>query len=103
MKAEGFDPKNPNHIRATVGAYAQNLARFHDPSGDGYRFLTDQIIATAQYNPSLSFNLAKLTFIDFEKLPEKQKKLLAAESKRLLSSDLPPEVYELLNRVAAAK
>jgi len=100
MKAEGFDPKNPNHIRSSVSAFAQNLSRFHDPKGEGYRFVVDQIIAIAQYNPMLSFGLAKLAFLDFDHLPEAQKRLLAAESKRLMSADLPPEVYELLNRVA---
>jgi aminopeptidase N len=100
MKAEGFDPKNPNHIRSSVGAFAQNLSRFHDPKGEGYRFVVDQIIAIAQYNPMLSFGLAKLAFLDFDHLPEAQKRFLADESKRLLSADMPPEVYELLNRVA---
>ncbi|HEV7738731.1 MAG TPA: aminopeptidase N, partial [Chlamydiales bacterium] len=61
MKAEGFDPQNPNHIRSSVSAFTQNLARFHDPKGEGYRFAIDQIIAIAQYNPMLSFGLAKLT------------------------------------------
>lgn len=100
MRAEGFDPKNPNHVRAAVGAFANNLANFHDPNGEGYRFVVDQIIKSADYNPMMSFDLAKQAFLDYEQLPEKQQKLLAAESKRLLSAKLPPEVYELLSRVA---
>jgi len=48
-----FDAKNPNRLRALVGVFANgNPARFHDPSGVGYRFLADQIIATDRINPS---------------------------------------------------
>lgn len=100
MQAEGFDAKNPNHIWATILGFIQNLARFHNPSGKGYEFAIDQILAIAKYNPKISFDLAKAAFLDFDQLPDAQKKLLAAQSHRLLSADLPSEVYELLNRVA---
>ena len=47
-----FDRRNPNRLRALVGTFASmNPARFHDPSGAGYRFLADQIIATDAVNP----------------------------------------------------
>ncbi|MFZ5670983.1 MAG: aminopeptidase N [Pseudomonadota bacterium] len=47
-----FDARNPNRLRALVGTFAgQNPARFHDPSGAGYSFLADQIIATDRVNP----------------------------------------------------
>ncbi len=41
-----FDLRNPNRVRALVGAFsAGNQVRFHDPSGAGYRFLADVVIA----------------------------------------------------------
>lgn len=47
-----FDRRNPNRLRALVGTFAtMNPARFHDPSGAGYAFLADQIIATDAVNP----------------------------------------------------
>ena len=47
-----FDPKNPNRLRALVSTFASgNPARFHDPSGAGYRFLADQILATDALQP----------------------------------------------------
>jgi aminopeptidase N len=47
-----FDAKNPNRFRALVSTFANaNPARFHDPSGAGYRFLADQIIAVDGFNP----------------------------------------------------
>jgi aminopeptidase N len=55
-----FDPKNPNRLRALVGAFAAaNPSRFHDVSGAGYRFLADQIIATDSFNPMVASRLVE--------------------------------------------
>ena len=55
-----FDPKNPNRLRALVQTFASaNPARFHDPSGDGYRFLADQILATDGFNPMTAARLVE--------------------------------------------
>jgi aminopeptidase N len=53
-----FEPKNPNRLRALVSTFANfNPARFHDPSGAGYRFLADQILTVDQYNPMTAARL----------------------------------------------
>ena len=53
-----FEPKNPNRLRALVSTFANsNPARFHDPSGAGYRFLADQILAVDRYNPMTAARL----------------------------------------------
>ena len=53
-----FDATNPNRFRALVGAFAVgNPARFHDPSGAGYSFLADQILAVDSFNPMLAARL----------------------------------------------
>ena len=50
-----FEAKNPNRLRALVATFASgNPVRFHDPSGAGYRFLADQILATDAFNPSVA-------------------------------------------------
>jgi aminopeptidase N len=55
-----FDAKNPNRLRALVGAFASaNPFRFHDPSGAGYRFLADQILATDAFNPMTAARLVE--------------------------------------------
>ncbi len=39
MRHPAFTLKNPNRVRSLIGAFAHgNPARFHDPSGGGYRF-----------------------------------------------------------------
>ena len=46
-----FDLKNPNRARSLIGAFAAgNQVRFHDASGEGYRFLADAVIALDQIN-----------------------------------------------------
>jgi aminopeptidase N len=53
-----FDPKNPNRLRALVSTFSQfNPARFHDPSGAGYRFLADQILMVDRFNPMTAARL----------------------------------------------
>jgi aminopeptidase N len=53
-----FDAKNPNRLRALVSSFASgNPSQFHDPSGDGYRFLADQILATDGFNPMTAARL----------------------------------------------
>jgi aminopeptidase N len=53
-----FDQKNPNRLRALVQSFAgANPARFHDASGDGYRFLADQILAVDGFNPMTAARL----------------------------------------------
>ena len=55
-----FDPKNPNRLRALVQSFASgNPARFHDPSGAGYRFLADQILAVDGFNPMTAARLVE--------------------------------------------
>jgi len=53
-----FDAKNPNRLRALVQSFASgNPARFHDPSGAGYRFLADQILMVDAFNPMTAARL----------------------------------------------
>jgi aminopeptidase N len=55
-----FDRRNPNRVRALVGAFAQgNQLRFHDASGDGYAFLADEVLAIDPANPTLAARLVQ--------------------------------------------
>lgn len=55
-----FEPTNPNRLRALISTFANfNPARFHDPSGAGYRFLADQILAVDSFNPMTAARLVE--------------------------------------------
>jgi aminopeptidase N len=50
-----FDLRNPNRVRALVGAFAAgNPAQFHHASGEGYRFLADTVIALDAVNTQVA-------------------------------------------------
>src|SRR5215472_11457418 len=50
-KHADFDLRNPNRVRALVASFASgNQVRFHDPSGSGYHFLADTIVALDPMN-----------------------------------------------------
>jgi aminopeptidase N len=55
MDHPAFTMRNPNRVRALVGAFAQgNPAFFHDLSGAGYRFLADRVLELNALNPQVA-------------------------------------------------
>ena len=55
MQHPAFTLKNPNKVRALIGAFAgQNLVNFHAADGSGYRFLADQVISLNATNPQIA-------------------------------------------------
>jgi len=59
-KHADFDATNPNRFRALVSTFANfNPSRFHDPSGAGYRFLAEKILAVDAYNPMTAARLVE--------------------------------------------
>ncbi|MDF2383264.1 aminopeptidase N [Nostoc ellipsosporum NOK] len=52
-----FTLANPNRARALIGAFSVNQRAFHDPSGRGYRFVADQLIALDRLNPQTAAKL----------------------------------------------
>jgi aminopeptidase N len=97
-----FDPKNPNRLRALVSSFASfNPARFHDPSGAGYRFLADQIIATDRFNPMTAARLVD-PLGGWKRLKPELGKLMRAELERIVAVEgLSKNVYELATRALA--
>ncbi|MCX5863473.1 MAG: aminopeptidase N [Deltaproteobacteria bacterium] len=59
MAHPAFQLKNPNKVRALIGTFAaSNPLCFHDPSGRGYHFLAEQILALDPLNPQIAARLA---------------------------------------------
>lgn len=98
---EGYDRTNPNHIRSVCRAFVSNLQCYHDPAGEGYRYIADKIAEVAAFNPLLAHNyIAVPAFVDFEKLPLKQRVKMVAELERLRSLDsIPPQTRDLVDKM----
>jgi aminopeptidase N len=94
-----FEPRNPNRLRALVQTFASfNPVRFHDPSGAGYRFLADQILAVDAFNPMTAARLVE-PLGGWRRYKSELGALMKAELKRILSSPgLSKNVFELVSR-----
>lgn len=97
-----FDPKTPNRLRALVAGFSQaNPSAFHDPSGAGYRFLADQILAVDKFNPMVAARLLE-PLGGFRRYRPELAALMKAELERTLASEgLSKNVYELASRSLA--
>ncbi|WP_459206175.1 aminopeptidase N [Pseudomonas sp. MLB6B] len=102
MQHPAFTLKNPNKVRALIGAFAgQNLVNFHAPDGSGYRFLADLVIELNALNPQIaSRQLAPLT--RWRKYDAARQALMKGELQRILDSGaLSSDVYEVVSKSLA--
>ncbi|HRD46428.1 MAG TPA: aminopeptidase N [Caulobacter sp.] len=97
-----FDGRNPNRLRALVSTFANfNPARFHDPSGDGYRFLADQIIATDAVNPMTAARLVE-PLGGWRRYRPELGALMKAQLERIVAVEgLSKNVFELASKALA--
>lgn len=102
MQHPAFTLKNPNKVRAVVGAFAgQNLVNFHAVDGSGYRFLADLVIELNALNPQIaSRQLAPLT--RWRKYDAARQALMKGELERILAAgELSSDVYEVVSKSLA--
>ncbi|MCK9815719.1 aminopeptidase N [Pseudomonas sp. MAFF 302046] len=102
MQHPAFNLKNPNKVRALIGAFAgQNLINFHAADGSGYRFLADLVIQLNAFNPQIaSRQLAPLT--RWRKYDSARQALMKGELERIRASgELSSDVYEVVSKSLA--
>jgi aminopeptidase N len=102
MAHPAFTLKNPNKVRALIGAFAnQNLVNFHRADGAGYRFLADHVITLNALNPQIaSRQLAPLT--RWRKYDASRQQLMKVELERILASgELSSDVFEVVSKSLA--
>jgi aminopeptidase N len=97
-----FERKNPNRVRALVGAFAQgNQLRFHDASGAGYAFLADEVITLDPANPTLAARLVQPLGTWRRHDPARQA-LMRHQLERILAiPDLSKNTYEMVSKSLA--
>ncbi len=97
-----FDAKTPNRLRAVVSTFANfNPARFHDPSGAGYRYLADQILMVDAFNPNVAARLID-PLGQWARYAPELGKLMRAELERITQTPgLSNNVYELASKALA--
>ena len=98
----GFDIQNPNRVRAVIGAFCHaNQRRFHDASGEGYRFLSEHVLAIDAFNPQSAARLLSAAS-RWRRLDADRGALLRGELERILAaSGLSKDCYEVAKKFLA--
>jgi aminopeptidase N len=102
MGHPGFDFKNPNRLRALVGSFCGgNPVQFHAATGEGYEFLTEQVLALYPLNPQVSARLLN-PMTRWRRYHTGRQALMRAELERILAAPgLPKDVYEVVAKSLA--
>ncbi len=93
-----FTIRNPNKVRALIGAFAANPVRFHDASGAGYAFVTDHILQIDPLNPQIAARLATPLTL-WKRYEEGRRTLMRIQLERIAAaSPLSRDLYEVASK-----
>ena len=97
-----FNIKNPNRVRALIGAFAHgNHVRFHERSGAGYELLGDYVLALNALNPLVAARLVG-AFTAWRRYDTGRQVLLKQQLERLRQhAGLSKDVFEIVNKSLA--
>lgn len=89
---------NPNRVRSLIGSFIQaNPKYFHAANGEGYQFLTEQLLHIDPLNPQLSARLA-LPFTRWQHLDKSRQELIQNQLQILNTHALSKDLAELVNK-----
>jgi aminopeptidase N len=94
-----FTLKNPNRVRALVGAYVMsNLVRFHAADGAGYEFLGDVVLELDPLNPQVAARMVS-AMNQWKRFEPKRRELMKAQLERIVAKQgLSKDTYEIVAR-----
>ncbi len=96
MSHKAFNIKNPNKVRALVGAFCQfNPRHFHAIDGSGYAFLTEVLIKMDKINPQIAARLAT-PYTRWQRLDAPRQALIKQQLATLGALELSPDLRELV-------
>lgn len=100
MKHEAFSIKNPNKVRALIGALCMRNARmFHQADGQGYQLLADVVIALDNLNPQMAARIVN-PLIHCKRYDDKRNALMKAQCERIRQHPgLSRDVNEIIRKV----
>jgi aminopeptidase N len=96
---EAFTLRNPNRVRALLGAFAAgNPTGFHRADGAGYLLVADHVLELDPRNPQVASRLAK-AFDRWRRYDAKRQNLMRAQLERILAAPkLSRDVYEIATK-----
>ncbi|WP_456269975.1 aminopeptidase N [Kushneria sp. AK178] len=101
MKHPAFSIKNPNRVRALIGAFTQqNRVNFHRLDGEGYRLLADVVIELNRLNPEIAARMI-VPLTRYHRLDDKRQALMRGELERIRQESLSRNLYEVVEKALA--
>jgi aminopeptidase N len=99
MKHPAFDIKNPNRVRALVGAFSVNHLRFHNADGSGYRLVGEVIRTLDPMNPQVAARMAG-AFESWRRYDPARQGLMRAELQAIHGlSGISPNLFEVTGKM----
>lgn len=93
-----FNIKNPNKVRALIGAFATNQTALHKLDGSGYDFIVEQTLAVDKINPQIAATIP-VCLGNWKKFDYTHQQLMKnALIKIMETSNLSPNTYEIVSK-----
>ena len=98
LKHPAFNINNPNNVYALLCAFGENVIRFHAESGEGYRFIAEQVLAIDPKNSQVAARV--LQPLTRWQLMDKKRQNLMKEALQSIANapKLSKAVYELAEK-----
>jgi aminopeptidase N len=98
MHDPAFSMRNPNRVRALIGAFAQgNPTGFHAADGSGYGFVGEQVQALDALNPQVAARMVGV-FSRWRRYDDGRQAHMKTELERLKALELSRDVYEIVSK-----
>jgi aminopeptidase N len=100
MSHKVFSLKNPNRVRALIGAFAiGNPLRFHDRAGAGYRLVREVVQTLDVINPQTAARMAA-AFEAWRRYDSERQRLMRSELEAIASGPgLSANLYEMVTKM----
>jgi len=100
MKHPAFDMKNPNRVRALVGAFAANHLRFHQRDGMGYALVAEMIRELDAINPQVAARMASAAFENWRRYDDDRQARMRGELEAILKKPgLSSNLFEVTTKM----
>ncbi|AVI63061.1 aminopeptidase N [Halomonas sp. GFAJ-1] len=100
MQHPAFSIKNPNKVRALIGAFAQNRVNFHRLDGKGYALLADVVIELNRINPEIAARLIT-PLTRWQRFDDVRQQLMREQLERIKREPLSSNVFEVVEKALA--
>jgi aminopeptidase N len=99
MKHPAFDIKNPNRVRALLGAFAGNHLRFHARDGQGYALVGETVRTLDSVNPQVAARMAG-AFENWRRYDSERQRLMRAEMETIAKmTGLSANLFEVATKM----